>query len=147
MIIYNNSNNQVKKQVPKTEEESKSEMLEELRKESLSIICLACLYAKKFEETGMDITERWATTEQQSEIIQNFYYQGYKKGYMDGIEKGKEIEREEMAQMQTGLYGLNEEYFDATGMTVGKDAIKNVDVSRINFHSKRKSPTKKKKRR
>ena len=144
MIVYDNNK---KKPAVKTEDERKEEMLEELKKESLSTICLACVYAKKFEETGMDITEKWATAEQQSEIIQNFYYQGYENGFRDGIEKGKEIEREEAALIRTGEYGLNDDYFDA-GIEITTDDLKKIDLSKIvKTHSKHRSPTKKKRRR
>lgn len=136
MIIQGDSNK--KKPVEKTEEERKEEMLEELRKESMSIICLACVYAKKLEETGMDITEKWETAERQSEIIQNFYYQGYENGFKDGIHKGKEIERAEHMQMQQDEYRHDEVFYEPT-----RDPL---DLVKIIRHSKKKSATKKKRR-
>ena len=137
MIVYND--NDKKKQIEKTEEEQKEEMLDELRKESLSTICLACLYAKKYEETGMDITERWATAEQQSEIIQSFYYQGYDKGFADGIEMGKRIEREEARQMQQDIYRRDDQFFEGD--------MSPAQIMNIVKHQWKKSPTKKKRRR
>ena len=83
-----------------SESEQKEIMLNSLRNESLSIICLASMYAKKFEETGIDITERIATVEQQSAVIQNIYNQGYKKGFEEGIARGKKMEREEAEEIQ-----------------------------------------------
>jgi len=108
-----------KKPVEKTEDEKKEDLLNELRKESLGTISLACVYAKKFEETGMDITEKWATAEQQSDIIQRFFYEGYRKGLMEGVEKGRQLEREEGKQEQQ----IN-----------------------LNFPKRHRSPTKKKRR-
>jgi len=140
MIIQRDPNER-KKPVEKTEDERKEEMLEELRKESLSVICLACVYAKKLEETGMDITERWATAEQQSEIIQNFYYQGYENGYYDGIHKGKEIERAEHMQMQQDEYRHEDSFYDPTSK-YGQG----INLAKIIRHSRKKSPTKKKRR-
>lgn len=98
MIVKGDPNK--KKPAVKTEDESKEDLLNELRKESLGTISLACFYVKKFEETGIDVTERWATAEQQSEIIQQFYYEGYRSGLKDGIEKGRQLEREEGKQEQ-----------------------------------------------
>lgn len=76
----------------------KERMLDELRKESVGVICLAAMYAKGFEETGENITKAWQTAEQQMEIIQCNFNKGYKAGYIDGIVKGKEIERQERAE-------------------------------------------------
>ena len=84
----------------RSEEEVKEELLNKLREESTSIISLACIYAKKLEETGIDITERWETAERQAEILREFFNRGYRKGLVDGISKGKEIERAEAKQIQ-----------------------------------------------
>ena len=135
MIIQGDPN----KKREKTEEEQKEEMLEELRKESLSTICLACVYVKKFEETGMDITERWATAEQQSEIIQSFYYQGYDKGFAEGIEMGKRIEREEAHQMQQDIYRRDDQFFEGD--------MSPAQIMNIVKHTWKRSPTKKKRKR
>lgn len=137
MIVQRDPNE--KKPVEKTEEESKEDLLGELRKESLATISLACVYAKKLEETGMDITERWATAEQQSEIIQNFYYQGYEKGFNDGIARGKEIERQEMILAQSGEYGVDSDFFDPSKLTVS-------DLKAVANRKRRRSATKKKRR-
>ena len=131
MIIKGEPN----KKKEKTEDEQKKEMLEELEKESLSTICLACLYAKKFEETGMDITERWATAEQQTEIIQRFFYEGYEKGLIEGIERGKALEKEETTQAQSGEYGVGKSEFFDPGYKVNLKPAK-----------RHRSPTKKKRR-
>lgn len=76
----------IKKQEEPSMEEQKAKMLEQLGQESLSIICLAYMYAKNFEETGVDITTRWATMEQQNKILQEVYSRGYK----DALQKIKE---------------------------------------------------------
>ena len=73
-----------------SDDERKDSLLEKLRAESTSIVLLAYMYAKNFEETGADITERWTTMEQQNAVLQKVY----NKGYEDGIDKGKELERE-----------------------------------------------------
>jgi len=76
--------------IEKTEEQKKEEILEILRQESASLLALAHLYVKKFEETGSDITEKWTVAMEQNEILQQIY----NRGYEDGISKGKELERE-----------------------------------------------------
>lgn len=73
-----------------SDDEHKDKLLGELRKESVSIICLAWMYAKNFEALGFDVTERWVTAEQQGEAVEKIY----RKGYTDGILKGREIEGE-----------------------------------------------------
>ena len=82
----------------KTEDEQKEEMLAELRQKSVAVICLAAMFAEGFEETGENITKAWKTAEQQMAIIQQNYSAGYKAGFIDGIEKGKEIEQQERAE-------------------------------------------------
>ena len=76
----------------------KERMLDELRQESEGVICLAVMFAKGFEVTGEDITKAWQTAEQQMEIIQRNFNEGYRAGYIDGIAKGKEIEQQERAE-------------------------------------------------
>ena len=72
------------------EEEQKRKLLENLKGESVTIITLAYMYAKNFEETGADITEKWKTMEEQNTILQGIY----NKGYEEGFRKGRELERE-----------------------------------------------------
>ena len=102
MIVNNSSEYEKRKalehNLEKSELQQKEEMLIELGKERLAVICLALMYAKGFEETGLDITKAWETAEQQMAIIQQNYKAGYKQGLIDGIEKGKEIERQERAE-------------------------------------------------
>ena len=75
-----------KKQEEPSFDEQKERMLAQMREESLTVICLAYMYAKNFEETGVDITTRWATMEQQNKILQEVYNRGYK----DALQKIKE---------------------------------------------------------
>ena len=84
---------------PKSEDEQKENMLDQLRSESLAIICLATIYAKSFENLGIDVTHAWETAEQQGEILRGYYNKGYKEGYIAGIAKGKEIERAEQEEV------------------------------------------------
>ena len=75
-----------KKQEEPSFDEQKERMLAQMREESLTVICLAYMYAKNFEETGVDITTRWATMEQQNKILQEVYNRGYK----DALQKIQE---------------------------------------------------------
>ena len=92
------------KQIEKTEDDQKEYLLAELRKESASVISLAAVYAKGFEATGIDVTRAWETAEQQMAIIQQNYQVGYQAGYIDGVAKGKEIERAETKEQQKDKY-------------------------------------------
>lgn len=82
------------KQVIKTDEELKEELLESLRLESVSILALAHMYARRLEETGADITEKWTVALEQNAVLQRVY----NKGYVEGLQKGRELEREKINQ-------------------------------------------------
>ena len=75
-----------------TENERKELLLEELKKERSDILCLALMYAKNFEELGYDTTRCIITANQNSEILEA----AYKKGFDDGITKGRTVEREQI---------------------------------------------------
>jgi hypothetical protein len=75
------------------EDVRKDAMFAEMRKESLSLITLAYMYAKNFAETGLNITERWTVALEQNELIQRVYDKGYTEGYAEGVQKGRELER------------------------------------------------------
>jgi len=64
-----------------TEDELKDKLLEELRKEPLSIISLAAMYAKGFQDTGEDVTKIYQTAEDQWAAMQKIYNKGYEDGY------------------------------------------------------------------
>ena len=83
----------------KTEDEQKEELIAELRQESVSVIGLAVMFARGFNQTGEDLIRGW-TIEQQARIIQSQYNAGYRAGYIDGVAKGKEYEREERAAQE-----------------------------------------------
>lgn len=83
MVVYRGTK---EKPVEYSEDERKDDILSKLRQESLSIIYLAYMYAKNFEETGFDVTTKWATMEEQNKILQ----QVYNKGYEDGLRKTNE---------------------------------------------------------
>jgi flagellar biosynthesis/type III secretory pathway protein FliH len=82
---------QAEAQLNQSEDVRKEALIAELRKESVSIICLALMYAKNFEETQEDLTKRLLNVEQNADLLQRIY----NKGYEEGIEKGKELEREQ----------------------------------------------------
>ena len=65
----------------------KERLFEEFRKESVSIIYLAFMYAKNFGEMGYDITEKWVTAEQQAEVLQTVQKKAYLEGYEYGFTK------------------------------------------------------------
>lgn len=83
MVVYRGGK---EKPIEYSEDERKDKMLAQLRNESLSIICLAYMYAKNFEETGFDVTTKWATMEEQNRILQEVYNRGYK----DALQKIQE---------------------------------------------------------
>ena len=64
-----------------TENDLKEKLLDELRKEPLSIIGLAAMYAKGFEKTGEDITKIYKTAQDQQAKFQEIYNKGYEDGY------------------------------------------------------------------
>ena len=94
MVIDKNPNSERIKEfeqvLAKTDDERKIELLTKLLDESVSIIALAYMYAKNLEEIGEDVTTRWQTMEQQNRGLKA----AYDKGYIEGIDKGKELERE-----------------------------------------------------
>ena len=94
MVINKDPDYEKKKQAEeklnRSEDERKEALIAELRKESVSILCLALMYAKNLEETEEDITQRLITTNQNADLLQRVY----NKGYEDGIRKGRELERE-----------------------------------------------------
>ena len=100
MVIDKDPNRRHETPVVEDESVQKENLLNEMRKESLAIICLALMYAKNFEETGMDITTRWVTAEQQADALQKCFDKGYNTGYQDGIKSGREFERKKMEKMQ-----------------------------------------------
>lgn len=94
MVINKDPNYKKKKEAEeklnRPEDERKEELISKLRKESVSIICLALMYAKNLEETGEDITRRLINANQNADILQRVY----NKGYEEGLYKGRELERE-----------------------------------------------------
>ena len=76
----------------RTDDEIKDDLFAKFREYSNSIICLAFMYAKNFEELGKDVTKEWVTTQQQLEVIEAAYKKGYEKGVMDG----RRVEREQI---------------------------------------------------
>ena len=82
------------------EDERKEQLLSELRQESLSIISLAYVYAKNFEETGMNITEKLILTEQQANALQQYHDKVFQQGVNYGVEKGREYERAKIKVME-----------------------------------------------
>ena len=96
MVINNDPDYELKKKAQerlnRTEEERKDALFAELRNESVSIICLAVVYAKNFEEIGEDVTKKWETVQQQTAILEK----AYNKGFEEGVIKGREAEREQI---------------------------------------------------
>lgn len=74
-------------------------LLEQFADFSSSLILLAFMYAKNFEETGEDITKRWGTAVQQSEALQKCYEKGYNEGFRAGVEKGAEHEKKKVESL------------------------------------------------
>ena len=96
MVINNDPDWETKKRTQeklnRTEDEIKDDVLAKFRQYSSSIICLAFMYATNFAEIGEDVTKKWETTQQQTKVLEA----AYKKGFEDGIMKGREVEREQI---------------------------------------------------
>lgn len=87
-IQKQNRENEERLVVP--EDFQKEKVLSELRNESLSVICLAAMYATNFEFTGEDVTKRIINADKNVDLLQRVY----NKGYEEGLCKGRELERE-----------------------------------------------------
>lgn len=125
MIINNDPEYEKKKafeeKLARSEDQQKEDMLAELRKESTAVICLATLYAKGYENYGIDITKAWETTEQQAAILQRIYREGYHRGLLEGIGQGKKIAQEEA--MQVNPMSGDDEFWE--GPKITKDILIN----------------------
>ena len=88
MVINKDPNYEKRKQAEKKlntpEDLQKEALIAELRKESVSVICLAMMYAKNFEETQEDLTRRLINVEQNTDLLQRIYNKGYEEGYDKG---------------------------------------------------------------
>lgn len=105
MVINNDPNYEKKKhaeeKLNRSEEVQKEALISELRKESVSVICLALMYAKNFEETGEDLTKRLINANQNADLLQRVY----NKGYMEGLSKGRKLEREKNKGSSRNIIG------------------------------------------
>lgn len=99
-MVVNRDPNYVKP-IVKTEDEQKEALISELRKESVSIICLALMYAKNFEETQEDLTKRLINVNQNADLLQRVY----NKGYEDGLSKGREMKHENKGNSNSNIIG------------------------------------------
>lgn len=99
MVIRNSEGYQKKKDAEHrlftSDDEKIDQIIDELRKESSSIILLAYMYAKNFEETEADLTQRFKTLQEQQAVMQKIY----NKGYEDGFAKGRQTEYEKYAKI------------------------------------------------
>lgn len=90
MVINNDPNYEKKKRAEerlnRPEDEQKEEIISKMREESVSILCLALMYAKNFEETGEDLTRCLINVEKNADILQQVYNKGYAEGYRKGVE-------------------------------------------------------------
>ena len=131
----------------RTEDERKKDLLAQMQNESTSVLALAMFYAKGYEEYGVDITEKWVTTQQQTAVLQQIF----NKGYEQGIKRGRELERESIKNMEKHRAETKHEPFydvNANG-NFGKDTIsrslRNV-VQPANEQHRRNSTKKRRKR-
>jgi len=83
-------NRENERRLNRSKDERKEELLNELRNESFSVICLAYMYAKNFDAVGVDITEKIIDTDRQASVIEMVY----QKAYEEGVLKGREVEGE-----------------------------------------------------
>ena len=128
MVIDRNPNipkqKEAERKLAMSDDERKDSLLEKLRAESTSIVLLAYMYAKNFEETGADITERWTTMEQQNAVLQKVY----NKGYEDGIDKGKELEREKNKRDNATNISVDEFIRQNTVQRTQRNVVQPTDV-------------------
>ena len=73
MVIQSNK----PKEEPIGQEEAKKQMLETLSKESSTVLTLAYIYAKGFENFGEDVTTRWKTAALQTDALNRAYIKGF----------------------------------------------------------------------
>ena len=103
MVIKNDPDYEKRKEIEASlqeDEDSKKErLLKQFMEFSPSLILIAFMYAKNFEETGEDITKRWVTAEQQGDALQRYYDKGFNAGYQEGIQKGMEYERKKIEKL------------------------------------------------
>ena len=103
MVINNDPDYEKKRAAKEKLEEGefvrRRRLLDQFMDCSSSVIALAFMYAKNFEETGSDVTEKWITAEQQAEALQRYYNKGYNTGYGDGLSKGREHERKRIQKV------------------------------------------------
>ena len=64
---------------------TKRAILDALSEQDDVVLLLAYTYAQNFVEIGEDVTKKWITTQQQTEILQA----AYNKGYEDALAKSK----------------------------------------------------------
>ena len=82
----------VQQRLEQPEDERKEELIAQMREEPMSVLGLAMFYAKNFEKYGVDITEKWITTQQQMAVLQQIF----NRGYEEGLSKGRGLEREQI---------------------------------------------------
>ena len=101
------------KKLLRSDDEKKEEMLNDLRKESVSIINLAHIYAQGYKVYGFDVTKALETAEEQTAVLERIYNEGYRAGYSEGIPQGKKYCREELIgllKLYPGEYKEGVEY-------------------------------------
>ena len=89
--------NEKKPEQPKqpTQDQVKKNLIDELSKESVSVLTLALVYARGYDIVGENITTAWTNAIQNNQIIEKAYERGYKdclkdienKKYRDFVHK------------------------------------------------------------
>lgn len=69
----------------KTHSITKQAILDAMSEQDDVVLLLAYTYAMNFVEIGEDVTKKWITTQQQTDILQA----AYNKGYEDALAKSK----------------------------------------------------------
>lgn len=96
--------NKTKPKEPESHREEKDRLLIELSHESMGVVALAYVYAKNFERFGVDVTDKWITTEQQNTVLEAVYKKGVDDTIMrlrsEGKLTNKRVEKQRERELQ-----------------------------------------------
>lgn len=66
---------------------SKERLIEELKKESDTVVSLAYMYARGYNLCGEDVTKAWTNAVNNNHLIETIYQRGYEDAFKDIAEK------------------------------------------------------------
>lgn len=77
------------------QEESSKQLIDELSKMSPMVISTAYLHAINYVKYGEDVTEKWLTAVEQTNVLEKAYREGYYDALQRQAERNKEMTKEE----------------------------------------------------